>query len=325
MSENSHDIKSTVRDFLFGIFNKEFLIFLFFLVLSSAYWLMSVLNDSMEREISVPVQLIGVPKDVVILGDSDISVRVVVRDKGYAVAAYLYGEHIKPAKLPFSVYARSNDKLSINSSELQKIIREQLYGSTRIISLKPDHLDIAFNHGLRKRVPVKMNGKIEMRDDHYLARVEFEPENVYIYASKHLIDSITNVFTVKQNFTGVADTIVRKVSLKQINGVKMVPSEVKMTLYTDIMTKGEVTINVTPINVPPGMILRTFPSQVKVSYVVCASQYNQVNESEFSVVADYASIADGTSDKCQLELVKSPRIVRNATLQVTEVSYLIEQ
>ena len=44
------NIMTIVRDLLFGTFNREFLIFLFFLVLSAAYWFMSVLNDTMERE-----------------------------------------------------------------------------------------------------------------------------------------------------------------------------------------------------------------------------------------------------------------------------------
>ena len=79
-----------IRDFLFSIINKEFLIFLFFLVLSTTYWLMSVLNETMEREIIVPVKLSNIPDNAIVLTDETVPLRVTIRDKGYTIAAYLY-------------------------------------------------------------------------------------------------------------------------------------------------------------------------------------------------------------------------------------------
>lgn len=325
MSEKFHDILIAIRDFLFGTFNKEFLIFLFFLVLSSVYWLMSVLNDTMEKEITVPVQLVNVPKNVIVIGESDYSIRVVVRDKGYAIASYYYGDHISPVKIQFDYYARSPEKLTVSNTELQKLIRDQLYGSTKLVAVKPDHLEVSYNMGLRKQVPVKFSGKVETKDNFYLARVEFQPENVYIYASSRLLDSITTAYTERLEIGNVNDTITRVVNLKRINGVKSVPSKVKMILYTDIMTEAVTSVPVSAVNIPPGSILRMFPSQVQVRYVVGASQYKQIDENDFRVVADYATTQGGTANKCQLRLVKSPRVVRNPTLTISEVDYLIEQ
>lgn len=325
MSKNFRDILIAIRDFLFSTFNKEFLIFLFFLVLSSAYWLMSVLNETMEREVIIPVQLVGVPKNVIVIGDSALSVRAVVRDKGYALATYKYGEKIRPIKIPFSTYARSTDKVTVNPSELQRIVRDLLYGSSRVVSLKPERLEIPYNFGLRKRVPVKMLGEVKTSDNYYLARVEFQPESVYVYASARLLDSITVAYTVRQNIDNINDTITHNVALKRVNGARYFPSDVKMTLFTDIMTEAVTMVPVTAVNVPAGSILRTFPSQVQVRFVIGASQYKQIDESDFRVEADYATTNEGTADKCQLRLIKTPREARNPMLIQSEVDYLIEQ
>lgn len=325
MQQKLHNILIAIRDFLFGTFNREFLIFLFFLVLSSVYWLMSVLNDTMEREITLSVQLVGVPKNVIIIGDSAINVRVTVKDKGYAIATYIYGDKLKPISVPFSVYARSSDELSITNTELQKMVRDQLYGSSRVIAVKPDHLKIPFNMGMRKLVPVKLLGKIDTSDNFYLARVEFQPESVYVYASKKQLENIVNVYTIRQNLENVSDTITRTVALKRINGVKIVPTEVKMTMFTDIMTEAVTNVNITSINVPPNYVLRTFPSQVQVRYIIGASQFKKINENDFSVVADYMSTNEGTTEKCPIRIVKSPKEARNPMLSVSEVDYLIEQ
>ena len=98
-----------------------------------------------------------------------------------------------------------------------------------------------------------------------------------------------------------------------------------MTLYPDIMIEAVANVPVTAINVPEGCVLRTFPPQVQVHYVVGAKQYNNIDVSNFTVVADYSSTAGGEQKKCQLRLVKSPRAARNPYLSTTQVDYLIEQ
>ena len=53
-----------VRDFFFSAVNKEFLIFLSFLLLSGAFWLILTLNETYEREIVMSTRLEGVPKSL---------------------------------------------------------------------------------------------------------------------------------------------------------------------------------------------------------------------------------------------------------------------
>ena len=75
-----------VRNFLFSQMNKQFLIFLFFLILSGMFWLMMTLNETYEKEICVPVRLGGQPKNVVVTTEMVDTVKVMVRDKGYTLA-----------------------------------------------------------------------------------------------------------------------------------------------------------------------------------------------------------------------------------------------
>ena len=84
MERLSHDYKN-IRNFLFGFLNKEFLIFLFFLALSAIFWLMMALNETYEREITVPMSLTNVPKNVVLTTEMDSTVKVTVRDKGFKI------------------------------------------------------------------------------------------------------------------------------------------------------------------------------------------------------------------------------------------------
>ena len=71
---------------MFSQMNKQFLIFLFFLFLSGMFWLMMTLNETYEKEICVPVRLVGQPKTVVVTTEMVDTVKVMVRDKGYTHA-----------------------------------------------------------------------------------------------------------------------------------------------------------------------------------------------------------------------------------------------
>ena len=98
---NLFQIFKAVRNFLFGWMNREFLIFLFFLLLSGTFWLLMALNETYEREVEVPVQLVEIPKNIVLTSDTTTNVRVMVHDKGFSLLAYLYGNKIHAINVKF--------------------------------------------------------------------------------------------------------------------------------------------------------------------------------------------------------------------------------
>jgi hypothetical protein len=79
-----------IRDFLFSAANKEFLIFLFFLIASGGFWLLLSLNEDTDQELLVPIRLTNVPKNVVVTTNVEDTLHVNVRDKGFFIMAYVY-------------------------------------------------------------------------------------------------------------------------------------------------------------------------------------------------------------------------------------------
>lgn len=55
-----------IRSFLLSRKSREFLIFLFFVLVSFSFWLLQVLNDDYETELSIPLKMKNVPENVVI-------------------------------------------------------------------------------------------------------------------------------------------------------------------------------------------------------------------------------------------------------------------
>lgn len=326
MEKRLTQIINMVRNFLFSSANREFLTFFFFLVLSTIFWLMTALNETYEREIGVPAYLVNIPKNVVVTSDMEDTVRVTVRDKGFALLAYTYGEGIRPINVNFqSAITRQSGYGVVSSQELMKMINQRFSGSSKIVQVKPDRLDFHYNYGLSRQVSVKMSGHVVPGKSFYLARTRFWPEKVTVYGSKQALDSLRFVKTVPISITNFNDTVLRTVALETIKGVKIVPNTVRIGLYPDILTEENIEVPITAINMPEGKVLRTFPQRVTVNFIVGASMFRSISPEQFAVVVDYNEIIDHPSDKCSIHLRETPQGVRNARLKMTHVDYLIEE
>lgn len=323
-SRPSH-IFGIFRNFFFSSANKEFLIFSFFFVLSGAFWLLLALNETYEKEITIPVRLVDIPQNVILSSDTTVFVRLNVRDKGYTLLTYQYGDKLHTVKASFPNYVKKDGVGTVSSAELQKLLYQQLFNSSKITSLKPDKLEFFFNNGQTKRVPVKIYGKVEPGLSYYLSKLEVSPDSVDIYANQDVLDSINYVHTVRLNLVNITDTIIKEVSLHKRKGVKYVPSRVKVIACPDVLTEEKADVPVTALNMPAGKVLRTFPARVTVTFTCGASMFRSIHTEQFKVVADYNEITAEPSEKCNIYLRGIPHGVRNARLSVSQVDYLIEE
>ena len=316
------NILKAVRNFLFSGLNKEFLIFLFFLALSGAFWLLMTLNETMEREFKIPMRLTGVPRNAVITGELPDTVRVTVRDKGFTLVTYDF----RPLVFRFSNYADEDEgKGVIPLTDVQKQVLSQMYGSSKLLQVKPGAFDFYFTYGTSKKVPVVFRGKITTSKSYYLAHTEFYPSMVTVYANKQQLDKLQTVEIEPFNYRNLQDTIRQAVKIRKIRGVKIVPPTVRLSVYPDVLTEEAIDVPITAINMPPGMVLRTFPSKVTVRFTIGASLFRTIKPSLFKVVVDYEELAANPSDKCTLQLRGVPRSVSKASLEIDRVDYLLEQ
>ena len=316
------NILKAVRNFLFSGLNKEFLIFLFFLALSGVFWLMMTLNETMEREFKIPVRLTGVPRNAVMTGELADTVRVTIKDKGFTLVTYDF----RPLTFRFSSYAdEDTGEGVVPVADVQKQVLSQMYGSSKLLQLKPGKFDFYFTYGSSKKVPVVFRGKITTHKSYYLARTEFNPSMVTVYANKQQLDQLQAVEIEPFNYRNLQDTIRQMVKIKKIRGIKIVPPMVRISVYPDVLTEESVEVPVTAINMPPGMVLRTFPSKVTVRFTIGASLFRTIKPSLFKVVVDYEELAANPSDKCTLQLRSVPRSVSKASLEMDRVDYLLEQ
>ena len=316
----------TIKDFLFSNVNKQFLVFLFFLMLSGIFWLTITLNETYEREVKVPVQVVGIPKNVVLTSPAVDTIRATIRDKGWMIVGYLYGDRLPTIGLSYKNYDRGNGAGIISASDIKRLLDQQLEISTTVTSVKPDKLEFFYNNGERKRVPVRWTGRVIPEQLYFISQVTYMPDSIDVYASPEKLDSIRVIYTEPLNYAGFRDTLTVSTRLSHSNDIKVVPERVQIEFFTDVLTEESIDgVPVQCLNIPEGKILRTFPARVKVRFVAGASQIRRLRPEDFIVVADYREISQSPSEKCNLYLQSVPHGISRATLDTKQVDYLIEE
>lgn len=305
--------------------NKQFFIFLFFLLLSAVFWLIITLNETYEKELKVPVHFANVPKNVVLTSASVDTTRITIRDKGWIILSYLYGDRALALKLNFKNYDRGNGGGIVSASEIKRALEQRLESSSKITAIKPEKLEFFYNNGERKRVPIRWTGRIIPEQLYFIAQTVYSPDSVDVYASKEKLDSIRYVYTEPLNYVGFRDTLTIQCRLSHDVDTKVVPERITVSFLTDVLTEESIDVPIKCINLPKGKLLRAFPAKVKVNFVAGVSLIRTLLPEDFSVIADYQEIQQKNSDKCNLYLRAIPQGVSRATLSVKQVDYLIEE
>lgn len=311
---------------MFSNLNKQFLTFVFFLFISASFWFIMTLNESYEQEIEVPVRVTGIPKNVVLTSAATDTVRAVVSDKGWVIMAYMMTSKPEPISVPFRTYDHNNGSGSVGAADLKRMLESVLQVSTKVVTVKPEHLEFFYNNGQRKRVPVRWAGRVIPDQLYFISQVIYSSDSVDIYASREKLDSIRAIYTEPLNHVNFRDTLTLDCNLAHPSDVKVVPNRIKVSFCTDVLTEETMSnVPVQCINLPEGKVLRTFPSKVKVHFVAGANLIRTLHPEDFVVVADYREIIEKQQEKCSLYLRHVPQGVSRASLDVRQVDYLIEE
>ena len=322
MEERS--VMQILKNFLLSNINKQLFTFLFFLIHSAIFWLILTLNEGYEKELKIPVRIVNVPKNVMLTSPSVDTVRATVRDQGWVLLNYMFGEYNNNVKIDFRNYDKTFGKGVVPNADLKRLIEQSLESSSKVTAVKPEKLEYFYNNGEHKRVPVHWNGRVIPEQLFFISHVDYKPDTVDVYASREKLDSIRIVYTEPLNYVGFRDTLLVDCKLAHAADVKVVPERIQVVFHTDLLTEESIDVPIKCINLPAGKTLRTFPAKVRVNFVAGVSQIRELTADEFTVVADYLEIEQKASEKCNIYLKEVPHGISRATLNTKQVDYLIE-
>ena len=312
------------KNFLLKSQSREFLVFLFFLVIASGFWLLQTLDNEYESELTFPVKLRGVPEDVVITSDPVDEVKVTVKDRGTVLLNYYLRSHFLPIVIDFSDYQSGSTNVKVLSSDYERKILSQLSTSTRLLDVTPNVIDYIYTVGQSKYVPVDVRGRVGAARQFYISDTIVSPDSVLVYAPLNMLDTINSVLAKSVDLPSIGDTVTVNLALQPIKGAKFVPSDVDVTFAVDMYTEKTLEIPLVGVNFPAGMVLRTFPSRVQVTFQVGMAHFKDITAEDFLISVTYEELLKSSSDKFAVKFKMVPKGVTILRVTPENVDFLIE-
>ena len=303
--------------------NRNSLVFLFFLFLSSAFWLFLSLDDEYEKEFIVAVKLRNVPEDVVITTDLPPTVHIILKDKGSELLRYRYTS-MPTINIDFRNYDTHSGHVILSVSDIAKNLSQKFSPTTRLVSFKPDHIEYYYNYGLNVRMPVHLKASIKPESLYEISSIKIIPDSITVYASQDVLDTLSQVNTELVRASNLNATQTRKAALSPVRGAKFEPSQVKVHIEVDQVTEKTVDVPIRWVNFPASKVLKTFPSKVKITFQVGMRLYRKISADDFILVLRYEDLLKETSGKVALSLNSLPIGVSHVRIEPNEVEFLIE-
>ena len=317
-------------------FQRKFSVFLVFLALSTIAWFYRSLQDTYITDIHYPVRYINLPEGKMLINTPPKQLNLRVRSDGFTIL-----KNKVKFKLPikFDVNAFSGITSNVDSTSffiLTNYAKEKLQNDLdrqtsdiEIISISPDTISFSITEIKSKTVPVvgnfdNINQYIE-KQFRINGSVYFTPDSVRITGPKYIVDSIKHVTTKAIQVVNMTDTTMYKTELNKISRVDIVPSQVKTIVPIDKATEKIFNLKVGTRNVPDSILLKTFPTEVKVSFIVTLHNYELAGPSFFNAYVDYNDIISDETSALKVYLDSLPDFIFSAKTQPRYVEILREK
>lgn len=280
-------IDSAVKYVTGNTFRHQAGVFLIFVGISAVLWIVTTLNEEVQRHIDCTVRITNVPDSVTFISNPPGVVEVRVRGRGTHMLRNLFGS--KPVlDIDFRKYGH-DDRFSLSNRDLVQIVQNSIGDERLVQDLSPDSISVPYTTSPPLRLPVKVAVTATTRPNVTLfGHIRANIDSVNVYALGHVASKITYISTAEMHLNDLAASTTFPVRLMVPPGCRVVPETVDVTVNVEPMVTETRMLPIEPVNVPGHVRVLLAPEQVSVSYRMPRSQRNQLPD--VRVIADFEGV-----------------------------------
>lgn len=311
-------IGKTLKTLSRRIFSRQTGIFLIFLVISTLLWLVTTLNEQVQRQIDYRLNIINIPDSVTFITDPPTAITVNLRGRGTDLFRSMVGSQ-PSITVDFNKYA-FGDRFAITKRALFEMVQTSLGDERQVMDVTPDSIRVYFTTLPPVRLPVKVAVTAATTPSVCLdGPILPKTDSVTVYSVTPLGRGMRYVSTADTHFADISETTTKAVRIVVPDGCRAVPSTIDVTIRVEPVITVDKMVPVQVINVPPTVDVVIEQPKIKASYRVPRSQRTRLPEIE--VVADYAAVSD-TLLQGKLPL-STTQLLPNVFLAVDSVDFYI--
>lgn len=301
---------------------KDVLMYLVFVFIAFVFWVLLSLDAEVTKDYELPLEVVEMPDSIHVIGSVPGMVNVTVKSKGAQLIRYEWGK-MPVMKLKFGEFITKDNRLSVSRIKLEAAVRDYFGAGVTVMALKPDSIGTPYSSRPGVRVPVHLLADIHTDLQYTVSGpIQCSADSVTLYSVSDIAGQVKQVNTTPIVRRELKDTTVLDVPLEQIEGVKMVPSSVKVLIPVEPLIAKKRQIPVEDSGCPAGTAVITFPAKVTISYLVPMSRYN--SEQSMKAYVKYADTGKNAS-KVPVYVTTPPPGCTGLTFSPDSVEYIIER
>jgi hypothetical protein len=279
-----------------------------------------------EVVLNVPVKYENIPENVKITGVLPKNISFITKDEGFSLLSYLFVNKLDTLKLDLTdVNAKHKSGTKIFPLDsLANVAALKLTGTIKILRYEPKIILVEYKTLTTKHLPVFLSDTINIANGYILnSTIEITPSFIDIYGEKNDIDTITKIFVKPLHLDSLTKTLKVTKQLSEIEDIAFSRNNVQISIPIDRATEKSVTVPISAVNAPNTFLMRSFPSEVTIKFIVGISDFNKISAGDFAVEADY--LQKISEEHCFLNVKKQPLSVRNVRLEPEQVEFSLEK
>jgi hypothetical protein len=312
-------------------FHRNLITFLFFVLVSTGFWLVRSLGEQYETRVNYPVRFVNFPENKVLIGDLPDRLELRVRANGFSILKSRLNLNLIPLRFDISslsLGSAESDTFMIITETVKDILSEEL-SQVRILDISPDTLIFRFTDIVTRKVPIQpvkaLNERFFQKQFTQNGDMLVVPDSVVVSGPGNLVNRIRAIRTRPISYTNLTDSVTTDVELEPVNTLTYSDKKVTVMIPVDRFTEVEESLQVYAINVPDSLSMVAIPGKVKITYRICLSNYRNIKHNPLSAAIDYRDVSAGPSGRLSIFLADTPHIVSNIRFNPPVTEFLISR
>jgi len=313
MTQANPDKKQQFRNFL----KTDRAILLLCMGIALIFWLFIKLSDEYRTTKEVDISYIY-PESKTFVDKLPTKIMATVKGIGWD----LMGDHFSRRKNKVNIELQDLQSQTIDRKQLVGAITNQLPASIQIEDVSLNYVNVLLDNVSNKKVPVLLEKNINAESNFQIKSITTIPDSILLNGPAVLVENHnmwnTQILDLQQLKT--SQQVQLKLSPSGNEQLKLQPPTVQVNVEVEQTTEHAIFVPITVINPPDS--LNIFPKQVKVSYVVGLSQFDQVKAADIKIVADfrYTSL-QAEENTIPVNIVEHPSFLKRVNCSPNSVQF----
>ena len=309
--------------------SRDFRTFLLFLLLSALLWHIEKLRQTYTVTTRLHIECEDVPHGYITPPYLNKSVVATLEGNGFSLLKmYLTdSRNIKVAVSPLHRLTSGGEMWAIYVPRRLAGQKTDLPEHIKIADVLTDTVMIPLLTVYQKKMPVILRDHVDLAQQRTFSSPRLiTPDSVIVTATSDILDTMTAVYTPIQAPIVLTDSTVLSVPLQIPVSATSSAYAIDVNYNIEPLTEKKMSVPIRTINVPSGYSCRLFPPSAKVTFSVGLSHFEDAEEDDFDVVADFKNVHPGAKDsRISIDVHGMPACSQNVTFSPSFAEFILER